>query len=428
MSNALAIAATSAVLQSLLHELYANSASNLGQVTVSAIAPDIVQTNQTASPALQVNLFLHQVTPNAAWRNVDMPSVSANGSSRLRNQPLALDLHYLLTAYGQKNFEAEALLGYAVQFLHETPVVARNDIRAMLTPLPAVGPPPAVGNANLNVSGLADQVEMLKITPATLGREEMAWIWTALKADYRPTFPFQVTVVLILAENAGTSVLPVLKRHIKVQPDLLLSFPALTAVSPPSYQPAAKPGDVVTVTGVNLMAVSQVVLSNARLGLNPTIAASNVEAGSFQFTIPNPLPPSPPTAPNPPNYVPAGVYLLSVQGATQESLTTNSLAFAAAPTITSVTTSTLGGVFTINIMCAPYVWPGQQVSLLVGGQSAFPTLPISSAVNSLSFNFKTLPPSPTPILLRLRVDGVDSQIIDMTKKPPIFSGPTVVVT
>ena len=37
-------------------------------------------------------------------------------------------------------------------------------------------------------TGLADQIEMIKLTPSTLGREEMAWVWTALKADYRPTY------------------------------------------------------------------------------------------------------------------------------------------------------------------------------------------------------------------------------------------------
>ena len=50
-------------------------------------------------PENQVNLFLHQVTHNPAWRNVDLPSLAADGKTRLTNPPLALDLHYLLTVY-----------------------------------------------------------------------------------------------------------------------------------------------------------------------------------------------------------------------------------------------------------------------------------------------------------------------------------------
>jgi len=431
MSNALALAATSAVLTSLLHEFFTIQEIQLASVMISAKAPDLIPTDQTASSPLQVNLFLHQVTPNAAWRNVQLPSLAADGSTRLRNQPLALDLHYLLTAYGTNDFEAEALLGYAVQFLHETPMVARNDIRAMLTP--SSGTPPAVGTVSLNLAGLADQLEMLKITPEPLGREEMAWIWTALKADYRPSFSFQVTVVLIQAENTGVSALPVLRRHIRVRPDMNLPLPALTAVSPPSNQPSAKPGDVITISGVNLNGLSDVVLTNARLGINQTITATKAAGDSFQFTLPNPAPlPNPPPPPNPQD-IPAGIYLLSAQVKTgTDVVATNTLPFAAAPIITnppaSPVTRDAQGNATVTITCAPYLRPGQEALLLIGAQSGALTAAITNPSNLLSFEFKPLLPSSSPLLVRLRVDGVESQIIDMTQIPPAFSGPTVVVT
>src|SRR5262249_61615772 len=90
----------------------------------------------------------------------------------------------------------------------------------------------------LGAVGLADQFELLKITPSTVGREEMAWLWTALKADYRPTFPFQVSVVLIEPQNPEIVPLPVLQRKPVVEPDLT-PFPIITAVIPPLSQPAA---------------------------------------------------------------------------------------------------------------------------------------------------------------------------------------------
>src|SRR5262250_3673227 len=101
----------------------------------------------------------------------------------------------------------QALLGYAVFFLHQNPVLSRSDINSALGALPPSYPAPFA--TALGHSGLADQVEMIKITPATLGREEMAWLWTALKADYRPTFPFQVSVVLIEPKSPTVSGLPV---------------------------------------------------------------------------------------------------------------------------------------------------------------------------------------------------------------------------
>ena len=179
MSNALAISAVSAVLQYMLNSVL--NASGLGSVTVLAIAPDLAQSairsGQDANPTL--NLFLHQVTLNAAWRNVGLPSLAADGATQLKNPPLALDLHYLLTAYAGVNFQAEALLGFAIQMLHASPVLPRGQVSSILTKIHNDNTSdPLLGG--LQSSGLASQIEMIKITPATLGREEMAWLWTAL--------------------------------------------------------------------------------------------------------------------------------------------------------------------------------------------------------------------------------------------------------
>ncbi len=199
---------------------------------MSAKAPDIVQESFTGGGAEnQVNLFLHQVTHNAGWRNQDLPSVGADGRTRLSNPKLALDLHYLLTAYGSEDWQAEALLGLALLMLHENPVLTRQDISNAITK-PAVNDPTNPLSRRSAAVGLADQIEILKITPATLGREEMAWLWTALKADYRPTFPFQVSVVLIEPQNPAIVPLPVLLRNIIVR-----AGPHAVPASRPSFRP-----------------------------------------------------------------------------------------------------------------------------------------------------------------------------------------------
>ena len=143
MSGPLAIAGVTAVLQHFLGVVYNNPSSVLGSVFVSAIAPDVVQTNLGSgnNAQLQVNLFLHQVTPNVAWRNMDLPTLGPDGSTRLDNQPLALDLHYLMTAYATEDSQAEALLSLGVFLLHQNPVFARSAIHAALTSLPPTYPP-----------------------------------------------------------------------------------------------------------------------------------------------------------------------------------------------------------------------------------------------------------------------------------------------
>src|SRR5262249_8125139 len=243
MSSAFAIAGVSAVLQVHLTNLYAGFASVFGStVTVSAKAPDIVQESFAGGGAEnQVNLFLHQVTHNAGWRNQDLPSVGADGRTRLSNPKLALDLHYLLTAYGSDDWQAEALLGLALLMLHENPVFTRQDISNAITSLPVTNLSPSLAAA-----GLADQIELLKITPATLGREEMAWLWPALRPAYRPPSPFQVSAVLTDPQTPEIVPPPVLLPKPVVEPDLTPS-PIITAVIPPLSQPAARLGQSVTV-------------------------------------------------------------------------------------------------------------------------------------------------------------------------------------
>ena len=214
MSSALSIAAVTAVIKDLLDDglIDHKITDALGQgVTVSALAPDSIQLSNDAQPRL--NLFMHQATPNAAWRNVGLPSTDSAGR-RISNAPLALDLHYLLTAYGSADLQAEVLLGYAMQLLHETPVLARAAIRTTLipaTPPLDAGLLPTVYRA-LRASDLADQIEQIKITPEKMDTEELSKLWTALQAHYRPTAPYLATVVLIESTKPARAPLPVLTR------------------------------------------------------------------------------------------------------------------------------------------------------------------------------------------------------------------------
>jgi hypothetical protein len=392
---------------------------------VSAVAPDIVQTTVGAgsNAALQVNLFLHQVTLNPAWRNMGLPSLAADGSTSWTNPPLALDLHYLLTAYAPGDGQAEALLSYALFVLHQNPALPRDQVRAALAALPPTYS--ATFATALAACGLADQIEMLTITPATLGREEIAWLWTALKADYRPSYPFRVSVVLIQPTRPITSALPVLQRSISAQASMLPTFATLTAVNPPNGQPSAGLGDIITVQGSNLTGVTSVLLTNPALDISQTLTPLPGGTGaSFTFTLPNPNLPAPqPT----PTDLPAGIYTLSAQVA---SVTTNSLPLAIAPRIAATwapAALTSGPSVTVQVPCAPYLRVGQQAFLLIGAQQA-PAEAFTTPTNTPSFLFEQLQSTGgQAVPVRLRVDNLDSPIIDMTKTPPVFTGPTLEV-
>ena len=224
MSNALAVAAVSAVLKDLLNNgLIDHDVSTAvgSPVVVSALPPDRIKTGDVDEQP-QLNLFLYQVAPNLGWQNVGLPSRDDQGA-RLTNPPLALDLRYLLTAYGKNDFDGEILLGYAMQLLHETPVLPRDAIRTALGPSPpGVGGPPVTGGilpiGPLSASDLADQVEQIKISPQNLNTEEMSKLWTATLAHYRPTAAYHVSVVLIESKRSTRSALPVRSRNVYVLP------------------------------------------------------------------------------------------------------------------------------------------------------------------------------------------------------------------
>ncbi len=208
MSNALAIAAITAVLKDLLFQglnvsaVTANTAT--GSVTVSALPPDRVLPPGGATDPDQLNLFLYQVTYNQGWRNQNFPSRNSAGE-RISNPVLPLNLHYIMTAYGSRDMNAEIILGHAMQLLHETSVLPHEAIRKALAP----SPPPANFPTHLADSGLADQIENIRISPEAMNTEETFRIWSSLQTHYRPTAAYQVSAVLIESTRSFKSALPV---------------------------------------------------------------------------------------------------------------------------------------------------------------------------------------------------------------------------
>src|SRR5262252_633599 len=166
MSSPLAVGAVSAVLRNLLDNGMIDVGAPLSPVKVTAVAPDLIKLDDPDQPP-SLNLFLYRTTRNIGWAEVGLPSFDGNGT-RLSNPPLAINLHYLLTAYGVADYQAEILLGYAMYLLHERPVLDRAAIRRALTPSPLGSSilPPAF--QALTASDLADQVDSVTITDESL--------------------------------------------------------------------------------------------------------------------------------------------------------------------------------------------------------------------------------------------------------------------
>lgn len=431
MSSALAIAGVTAVLRDLLNDglINHNVSGLLGStVTVSALPPDrVVPVNGTEST--QLNLFLHQVTFNTGWRNHALPSRDGSGQQRLSNPPLALDLHYLLSAYSAEELGSEILLGYAMQLLHEVPVLDRKAITTALTPSPSVDTnlPPAL--RALAECGLADQVEQIKLVPDPLSSEEMSKLWTAVQSHYRPSAAYVATVVLIESSKPTRPTLPVLtrgpvdpvshlERGVVVQADLLPPFPTIQTVAAASGQPAATIGATVELTGHHLDGTNRtVLLSNSRFGIEQSLPAAGGGGSLASFTVP---------------IVPAGVYQVALQvirPGESDPRTSNALALVIGPEITTAMPIAVArdgsGVATLALTVQPQIQPGQSASLLLGTREV-PIGPVTVATGTLTV--------PVPdaqageFLLRIRVDGIESPIINRSAVPPAFFNYRVTIT
>jgi hypothetical protein len=175
MSTSLRIASVTYILKDLLNNGLINHdvTGALGEtIAVTALPPDrVIPANGNEST--QLNLFMYQVTPNPGWRNLNLPSFNGNGE-RIANPALAIDLHYLLTAYGSGELHTEILLGYGMQLLHEVPVLDRESIRRSIAPPSDVTGTGLTSSLRLlSTSSLAEQAEMIKITPELLSIEDI---------------------------------------------------------------------------------------------------------------------------------------------------------------------------------------------------------------------------------------------------------------
>ena len=132
MSNTLASAAVSTALKKRLESGLLRQQDNLAHAwAVTVSSPDVARTTALEAQD-QLNLFLYQASASAAWRNQEVPGRNQRGKTA--PPPLALDLHYLVTAYApdDEGIEAQKLLGIGGGILHDTPLLSREELESAL--------------------------------------------------------------------------------------------------------------------------------------------------------------------------------------------------------------------------------------------------------------------------------------------------------
>ncbi|MFF0287934.1 DUF4255 domain-containing protein [Streptomyces sp. NPDC005262] len=218
MSNALAIATVTQALALLIE-------NNLSPEM--DIAVKVETRKPPAEPPAEptINVFLYQVTPNPSMRHTDLPARASDGTL-LKRPAAALDLHFLISAYGEEaELVGHRLIGCVVRTLHEIPVLPQELIEL------------AAERPYLAGSDLADSPQKVRFTPTVMDIDETSKLWGMLhQTPYTLSVAYQASLVLIEGRERPVLAKPVERRTVKVLP-----FGAPGAPVPPGRPQAAEP-------------------------------------------------------------------------------------------------------------------------------------------------------------------------------------------
>jgi hypothetical protein len=412
MSNVLAIAAATRTLRNLLLAQMPLLDTDLSDLEVTLQPPDVARKGITKA---QLNLYLYQVVYNAAWRNMDMPGRVRPGETA---QPaLALNLHYLITAWGRGDSDTDAVnhrvLAAAMSTLHDRAVLDGNDIR----------------NALLD-NDLADQVERIRLTPLPQNVDELSKLWTAFQTNYRVSSAYEATVVLIDSQAPARASLPVLKRGAQDRGVFTAASAAaaLEALVFPHAQAAARLGDDIVMSGRQLSTVNTVArFSSLRVDVPVDIVpVAGDAAGSLRVHLADSI-----QDVDAASRWASGIYTVALltQSPGLPALLSNELPLALAPIITVAPLTAAPGTVALTLTCMPRIRDAQRVLMLFGDQ----VIPPKSISNPAD------PHKPTDLtfevpgvvkgiyVVRLRVDGADSIPVDFSGATPVFAANQQVV-
>ncbi|MEO8972506.1 MAG: DUF4255 domain-containing protein [Ktedonobacteraceae bacterium] len=275
MSNAQAIATVTAALSQLIQQ---EIQVDVAGAIVSTMRPDLAGNNSTEA---KVNVFLYQVTTNASLRNIDLPSRRSDGS--LSQKPkAALDLHYLLTFYGNEStLVPQLLLGSTVRTLHSEPQLTRMRITNVVNSL-----------SYLTGSTLADDPELVKFTPLPLSIEELSKLWSILlTTPYALSMIYVATVVLIESDASPAIARPVQTPMLYVMPfrqPIIEQIISQKDIDQPGVTHPIVVGDTLVLIGRQLQSDDPTITSQVQIGVTPVVT-TNAGINRLSFVVPDTL-------------------------------------------------------------------------------------------------------------------------------------------
>ncbi|MEV5101332.1 DUF4255 domain-containing protein [Streptomyces massasporeus] len=267
MSNALALAH---VTQALALLIEANLPPDID------IAVKVEPRRPPVDPPLEptVTVFLYQVTPNTSQRNNDLPTRASDGTL-VRRPAAALDLHYLISAYGEEaELVGQRLIGSVVRTLNEIPVLPRDIIEL------------AGQRPHLNGSDLADAVQRVRFAPAAMDIDETSKLWGMLhQTPYALSVVYQAVLVLIDGRETPVAAKPVERPEVRVLPFGAPGAPSPgpapeEPAAPPPSREAAEPSDPPTKAGARTEAKAPAKTARSRKTAQPARSAKKTAAKS----------------------------------------------------------------------------------------------------------------------------------------------------
>ncbi|GAA2634712.1 DUF4255 domain-containing protein [Paractinoplanes durhamensis] len=198
MSNALAIAT---VTQALALQIERQLRPEIN----FAVSVQTRRPHTEPPPDPTITVFCYQVTPDVARRNADSP-IRASDGTLLNRAAAAVDLHYLISAYGEENeLVGQRLIGSVVRGLHEVPILPADVIaEAALLPY-------------LNGSDLADSVQRVRMSPTSMDVDETSKLWGMFhQTPYVLSAVYQAALVLLDGREVPPERPPVREQTVTV--------------------------------------------------------------------------------------------------------------------------------------------------------------------------------------------------------------------
>ena len=159
------------------------------EITENEITFALPTNDLAGSPRLSI--YLYHFEPDAHLRNQQRSAAGADG---LRQPPLALALHYLITPLDKDEPVNHLIFGRLLQYFHDNP---------FLDTLNGVPLDDSFGGAS----------PQFRILLEALSMEQLSQIWGALNADYRLAIAYTMRTVAIDSDQGVTAAQRVVTAH-----------------------------------------------------------------------------------------------------------------------------------------------------------------------------------------------------------------------